>query len=239
MRPTEKAYPMITEQSMVGNQDQSLTFLKKQSKYMDFKVSRSASPAPSETSNTSTKRTSRPTSHRLKILSSLFNHSDNTTPPVQTSSVNILLLPQDGAHPQLLRVRTVDTRSDNTRDNNLSHIPDMRSFWGDGQEWSSRRSKYSSLAIVKGDEDHPLTGTYVLLYTTVEGKLDRNQRWKEGVFGDACICKMSRNSRGANEAATYEDIEKDFVDSGLWKKFLVGLFDAPKSKPRSYSIKKS
>lgn len=239
MQRPQKAYPLMAERAMVQDQDQTLVSMKKQKKYSDFLIPRAPSPASSEKSNTSTKRSSRPTSHRrLNILSSLFNHTDNTTPLVQTSSVNILLLPQAGSHPQLLRVRTVDTRSESTRDN-LSHIPDMRSFWGDGQEWSARRSKYSSLAIVKGDEDHPLTGTYVLLYTTVEGKLERNQRWPEGVFGDACICKMGRNSWGPNGIATYEDVDKDFVDSGLWKKMLVGLFDAPKSKRPSYSIRKS
>ncbi|QSZ32026.1 hypothetical protein DSL72_001595 [Monilinia vaccinii-corymbosi] len=115
--------------------------------------------------------------------------------------------------------------SEGHKDNHLSHIPDMRSFWGDGDPWHARIQKYSRLARIRDSADHALTGTYMLLYTPEGNGLTLNQRWSAGVSGDACIVKLSKNMWGRGGAAAYEDIDTEFLESGLYRKMLMGLFD--------------
>ncbi|PQE06658.1 hypothetical protein CJF31_00009814 [Rutstroemia sp. NJR-2017a BVV2] len=161
------------------------------------------------------------------LLNKVFTHSPPTSPPIETAFVTVLLLPQNGKRPVLITLRTIDIRFEAHKDNHLSHIPDMRSFWGDGEAWHSRMHKYSSLAVVQNSADHALTGTYMLLYTPERSDLPKNKRWQEGVSGDACIVKMGRNMWGKGGVAAYDNVEKEFLESGLYKKMLAGLFDTP------------
>ncbi|KAI9643494.1 hypothetical protein NHQ30_008113 [Ciborinia camelliae] len=164
---------------------------------------------------------------RLGIINKIFATSSPPSPKVETTSIIVILLPQAGTRPLLLTLRTIDIRLEGHKDNHLSHIPDMRSFWGDGDPWHARIQKYSSLAMVKDSADHALTGTYMLLYTPEGNGLPLNQRWSAGVSGDACIVKLGKNMWGKGGAAAYEDIDREFLDSGLYRKMLMGMFDSP------------
>ncbi|KAM3086404.1 hypothetical protein ACMFMG_000540 [Clarireedia jacksonii] len=161
------------------------------------------------------------------ILNKVFTPSPPIAPPMETTFVTVLLLPQNGRQPILITIRTIDVRFEAHKDNHLSHIPDMRSFWGDGEAWHSRMQKYSSLAVVQNSADHALTGTYMLLYTPERSDLPKNKRWQEGVSGDACIVKMGKNMWGRGGVAAYDNVEKEFLESGFYKKMLAGLFDTP------------
>lgn len=177
--------------------------------------------------------------NRLGIFSKVFATSGPPSPKFETISVTILLLPQAGTRPLLLTLRTIDIRLEGHKDNHLSHIPDMRSFWGDGDAWHARIQKYSSLAMVKDSADHALTGTYMLLYTPEGNGLPLNERWTEGVSGDACIVKLGKNVWGKGGAAAYEDIDKEFLNSGLYKKMLMGLFESHSKSSKSSKGSKS
>ncbi|TGO86103.1 hypothetical protein BPOR_0335g00090 [Botrytis porri] len=166
-------------------------------------------------------------SSRLGIFTKVFSTSPPASPRFETTSITVLLLPQAGTRPILLKLRTIDIRLEGLRDNHLSHIPDMRSFWGDGDAWHARIQKYSSLGRVKDSTDHALIGTYMLLYTPEGNGLPLNQRWSAGVSGDACIAKMCKNIWGRGGVAAYEDIDREFLDSRLYRKMLMGLFDSP------------
>lgn len=164
---------------------------------------------------------------RLGIFNKVFSTSPPASPRFETTSIFVLLLPQAGTRPILLKLRTIDIRLEGHRDNNLSHIPDMRSFWGDGDAWHARIQKYSAIRSINGLTDHALVGTYMLLYTPEGNGLPLNQRWSAGVSGDACIAKMCKNIWGRGGVAAYEDIDKEFLDSRLYRKMLMGLFDSP------------
>ncbi|KAF7876528.1 hypothetical protein EAF04_001617 [Stromatinia cepivora] len=171
--------------------------------------------------------------NRLGIFSKVFATTLPPSPKVETTSITVLLLPQAGTRPLLLTLRTIDIRLEGHKDNHLSHIPDMRSFWGDGDAWHARIQKYSSLAMVKNSADHALTGTYMLLYTPEGNGLPLNERWTAGVGGDACIVKLGKNIWGKGGVAAYEDIDKEFLDSELYKKMLMGLFGSHSKSSKS------
>lgn len=171
-------------------------------------------------------------SSRLGIFNKVFSTSPPASPRFETASITVLLLPQAGTRPILLTLRTIDIRLEGHIDNHLSHVPDMRSFWGDGDAWHARKLRYSCLNRIKGSPDHVLVGTYMLLYTPEGNGLPLNQRWSAGVSGDACIAKMCKNIWGRGGVAAYEDIDREFMDSGLYRKLLMGLFDSPLNDPK-------
>ncbi|ESZ96166.1 hypothetical protein SBOR_3441 [Sclerotinia borealis F-4128] len=178
-------------------------------------------------SNPSSQPSRRNSTNRLGIFNKVFTTSPPPSPRFVTTFVTVILLPQAGTRPILLTLRTIDIRLEGHKDNHLSHVPDMRSFWGDGDPWHARIQKYSSLAMVKDSTDHVLTGTYMLLYTPEGNDLSLNQRWSAGVCGDACIAKLGKNMWGKGGVAAYEDIDREFLDGGLYRKMLMGMFDSP------------
>lgn len=72
----------------------------------------------------------------------------------------------------------------------------------------------------------------MLLYTPEGNGLPLNQRWDKGVSGDACVVKLGRDGNvwGKGGAAAYEDVEREFLDSGLYRKMLMGMFDSPEKE---------
>ncbi|KAB8293094.1 hypothetical protein EYC80_007453 [Monilinia laxa] len=202
----------------------------------EFIISQAKTPhLPAESSSST-----RPSRHqrgssinRLSIFNKVFTTTPPPSPQFETTSVTVLLLPQAGTRAILLTLRTIDIRLEGHKDNHLSHIPDMRSFWGDGDPWHARIQKYSHLSMIKDSTDHALTGTYMLLYTPEGNGLALNQRWSAGVSGDACIVKLSKSMWGRGGAVAYEDIDKEFLESGLYRKMLMGLFDNPSKDSKS------
>jgi hypothetical protein len=94
-----------------------------------------------------------------------------------------------------------------------------------------RKKKYANISLVQsaldsfnGDENHPLVGTYMLLYSNAEGHLKPNKHFRYGAWGEACIVKLARQGWTPDGFAAYEDIADDFLRSGLWEMFLTQFY---------------
>lgn len=207
--------------------------LEKESEFITNQAKIPSLPPDSNTPSQPPRHQRASSTNRLSIFNKVFTSTPSPSLEIETTYITVLFLPQAGTRPILLTLRTIDIRLEGHKDNHLSHIPDMRSFWGDGDPWHARIQKYSSIAMVKNPADHALTGTYMLLYTPEGNGLPLNQRWSAGVSGDACIVKLSKNMWGKGGAAAYEDIDREFLDSGLYRKMLMGLFDSPSKVSKS------
>ncbi|KUJ18858.1 uncharacterized protein LY89DRAFT_683706 [Mollisia scopiformis] len=121
----------------------------------------------------------------------------------------------------------------------LYHVPDMQYSWGYSEGWQSRDIERVE---IKGHGNPSVNGVYYG-FKCFNFDLPRNKHIEWGVWGDACIAKMSEEryaGRGVrvfkmngedvmdfknefSQYANYDDIDEDIIKTGLWKGILERL----------------
>ncbi|KAH8687104.1 hypothetical protein BGZ60DRAFT_425031 [Tricladium varicosporioides] len=153
-----------------------------------------------------------------------------------SSPIKVLLLPEAGEAPSLVRLRTVSTATKlsskvitgkplhkpDTR--KLEHTPDLRSFWGQ-TAWDSSRfgshTTYDDAELLGRD----VIGMYCILYCqgeTGSTSLRTNQHLESirqiAAKGDVILVKISDKAVGGR--AQCVDIDDGVLKAGLWKQIL-------------------
>ncbi|TVY33473.1 hypothetical protein LOCC1_G007986 [Lachnellula occidentalis] len=156
--------------------------------------------------------------------------------------VKVLIIPADGRTPFTKVLSTIDVSKAGNADRQLYHVPDMQYSWNTAKGWLYRDLLRFD---VKNHENEKLNGCYYGFKSFAVDHLKRNKHAKWGIWGDACIAKMSEErfmARGIRvikigkeekeykdynlvypRYAVYEDVDEALVGTGLWKDILEEL----------------
>jgi hypothetical protein len=148
---------------------------------------------------------------KQSVFSWLLSWFSNRPPSAPSIRIYVLRVPADDSKPHILPLQTIDASAEGNVDCCFNRIPDMRSFWGTGEGWIWRDIVQCTIA----DQNPDINGVYLA--------------WKSFAMqnasgcGDVFIAKLKDPECDEHGWTAYEDVSKELLDSGLYKRVLQRL----------------
>ncbi|KAH7395475.1 hypothetical protein BKA64DRAFT_59937 [Cadophora sp. MPI-SDFR-AT-0126] len=139
----------------------------------------------------------------------------HTTIKPPANRFEVLQIPANGTSPRIISLPTINVELEEGDDSSLSHLPDLRPFWGK-EGWSRRQ--YFRITFTDPElADEDINDFYYIFIFDDERSLLPNPHFAAGVCGDVYIMRQANYSIDEERLTAFADISENVLKMKHWR----------------------